>query len=120
MYFIQDPLDSDWRIVRDVEPRSCRVTANTEEEPLSAPGRADATTNLSNPTDVHPVENDPMREPVLEADVAHVLAHEESNDEGGHEEDDDEDGGTEEEDNSESCGNDTELQHGLEDFADYL
>ena len=71
-------------IVRDVEPRSRRVTGESEEGSLSAPGRNDATINVSGAT--HPLGegSEQVQEPVLEADVAHVIAHVEEDDEGGH------------------------------------
>lgn len=81
---MEDPLNPEWRIVRDVEPRSRRVTSESEDESLSAPGRVDATRNIPAATEVAAGGSERTTEPILGVDVAHVLAHEESNDEAGH------------------------------------
>ena len=64
------------------------MTAETEEQSLSAPGRNDATIYASGNRGSRGPDRDEGFQPVLEADVAHVVAHEERDDEGGHADDD--------------------------------
>ena len=111
-------MDPDWRIVRDVEPRSRRITLESEEESLSAPGCNDATRNLFGDRNPHGDGDGEGLHPVLEADVAHVIAHEEADNEGGHKDDNEI-----EEDSNDNEGDglhveDSELPAGAENVID--
>lgn len=73
--------------MRYKDPRSRRVIGGLTEASLSAPGRGDAThTSTSSEEDAG--TRDRPREPVLEADVVHVMAHEEVDDEAAYEDED--------------------------------
>ena len=108
----------DWKVVCDVEPRPKRITTESKEESLSAPGRADATEHLGN----YNVASQPLDEPqpkaVLEADVAHVVAHEESNDEAAYLEEDHKDAYDTKEDEVEPPQAEIGVQ--LQDFLGFL
>lgn len=85
VYFVDDPEDPEWKVVRYKDPRSRRVTGGLPEASLSAPGRPNATfyVNAIGGRDQnigHVSETVLEAEPVLDADVEHVMAHEESDD----------------------------------------
>ena len=84
VYFVPDPLNPRWKVVRDVEPRSQRINLESLEETLSALGRRDATMNIN--LGLPGLEEGVVleAEPVLEVDVAHVVAHEERDDKNAH------------------------------------
>ena len=77
---MDDPYDNEWKVVRYKDPRSRRVIDALSEGSASAPGRLNATRNLQRARrdDILPPDLQP--EPVLQADVEHVMAHEEDND----------------------------------------
>lgn len=85
VYFVDDPYDPEWKVVRYKDPRSRRVIGGIAEASLSAPGRGDAT-HMS--TSSEQVNGSPKRhlEPILEANVVHVMAHEEVDEEAAYEE----------------------------------
>ena len=87
VYFIDDPLDPDWKVVRYKDPRSARVTGGVTEATLSAPGREDAT-HIGQSSYEDDGSGDRPHEPVLEADVVHVVAHEEMDEEAAYMEED--------------------------------
>ena len=80
------------------------------DESLSAPGRNDATSNVA--ANLRRNGNDLVDtvEPVLYADVAHVLAHEEEDDEGGHDDIDESNEDTDEEEAENTVVDDSQLQ----------
>ncbi|KAG0614412.1 hypothetical protein M758_6G174600 [Ceratodon purpureus] len=81
VYFVDDPLDREWKVVRYKNPRSKRVTDGLSKGSLSAPGRLNATQLIfANARRENPVDEVPP-EPVLRADYQHVMAHEERDDE---------------------------------------
>lgn len=79
VYFIDDPEDPGWKVVRYKDPSSRRVTGGLQEASLSAHGRPDATFSV-NSVGGRDQSVDPVSEPVLEVDVEHVMAHEEADD----------------------------------------
>ena len=81
---MNDPVDPEWKVVRYKDPRSRRVVDSLSERSLSAPGRQFATLDLNRAgmREVHRGQARP--EPVLEADVQHVNAHVEHDDEAAH------------------------------------
>ncbi|KAG0504774.1 hypothetical protein M758_2G127700 [Ceratodon purpureus] len=85
VYFIEDLRNPEWRIVCHVEPRSRRNTTDSDDEILRAPGREDAAINIAVDNNDQEEELRRASEAVLDVDVAHVLAHEESDDEIAHE-----------------------------------
>ena len=87
VYFVDDPYDPGWKVVRYKDPRSRRVIEGLTEASLSAPGRGDAT-HISSTSEEDVETHDRPREPVVEADVVHVMAHEEVDDEAAYEEED--------------------------------
>lgn len=77
VYFVDDPINPEWKIVRYKEPRSRRVTGDIAESSLSARGRDNATfQNQPEEEREVPVDEVPAAL-VLAADVVHVMAHEE-------------------------------------------
>ena len=93
VYFVDDPYDPEWKVVIHKDPRSRRVTSLEVETTLTAPGRAVVTAEIRRPELPNEDTLPAQPAPVLEADVEHVIAHEESDDEAAyedvdHEEDD--------------------------------
>ena len=84
VYFVQDPHDPDRQVVVDVEPRARRIAADSSEERLSAPGRADATVNISRGVFSEGQGHEFVTVPVRDVNVAHVLAQEERDEEADH------------------------------------
>ena len=84
VYFVQDTNDPDWKIVVDVEPRARRVTKDSSDERLTAPGRSDATVNLCRGSSSNERGGDFVSEAVRDVDIAHVLANEERDDKAAH------------------------------------
>ena len=81
VYFVDDPINPEWKIVRYKEPRSRRVTGDIAESSLSARGRDNATfQNQPEEEREVPVDEVPAAL-VLAADVVHVMAHEEDDNE---------------------------------------
>ena len=74
VYFVEDPVDRGWKIVRHVEPRSRRVTGEDDGGLLSAPGRSDAVHNVNGRREDSPERAQPPQR-VLAADVDQVVAH---------------------------------------------
>ena len=88
IYFVDDAINPGWKVVRYKEPRSRRVTDALSKSSLSAPGRVGAETQ-NQPKGDHPGVNEKVAaEPVLGADVVHVMAHEEEDEEATDVEDD--------------------------------
>ena len=85
MYFVDDPYNPEWKVVIQKEPRSRRVTSLEVENSLSPSGRTHATRELLRPElpNEGTVPDPPA--PIREADVEHVMAHEESDEEPGYE-----------------------------------
>lgn len=81
VYFIEDPNDPDWKIVRHIEPRARRVTAERDDEVLSAPGHPVSSHNARLPDEAVIANGPPPGVPVLEVDVEHVMAYEEPDEE---------------------------------------
>ena len=81
---MDDPYDCEWKVVRYKDPRSRQMTDALSEGSLYAPGRANATRSIRSSLhhDRHP--NEMPLEHVLHADVQHVMAHEEDDDEVAH------------------------------------
>lgn len=84
VYFVDDPYNLEWKVVRYKDPRSRRVTDALSEGSLSAPGRANATRSICNFPRHDDYLNELLPEPILHADVQHVMAHEEDDDEAAH------------------------------------
>lgn len=84
VYFVDDPYDLEWKVVRYKDPRSRRVTDSLSEGSLSAPGRANATRSIRSYPGHDDYPNEMPAEPILHADVQHVMAHEEDDDEAAH------------------------------------
>ncbi|KAG0595825.1 hypothetical protein M758_UG201200 [Ceratodon purpureus] len=77
VYFVDDPINPEWKVVRYKEPRSSRVTGGIAETSLRAPGRDNAIVQ-DEPEEEREVPIDKVTvAPVLAADVVHVMAHEE-------------------------------------------
>ena len=84
---MDDPLDPEWKVVRYKDPRSRRVEGGLAEATLSAPGREEATDVRRQARDADP-GSEVRGDPILEADVVHVMAHEEDDDEAAYDDDD--------------------------------
>lgn len=84
VYFVDDPYDLEWKVVRYKDPRSRRVIDALSEGSLSAPGRPNATRLVGRFTRHDDYPNEMPPEPILHADVQHVMAHEEDDDEAAH------------------------------------
>ena len=78
MYFVNDVTDPDWKIVRQREPRSRRVTAELVGETLSASGSVDAAvmSAFARPMEGE-VPTEQVAQPILAALVEQVMAEEE-------------------------------------------
>ena len=87
VYFVDDPLNPELKVVRYKEPRARRIEGGIAEASLSAPGRQEAT-GISHVMEDAIPEAVGIRDPILEADVVHVMAHEEQDDEAAYEEED--------------------------------
>ena len=120
VYFIDDPIDPDWRIVRDVEPRSRRFMEETDAESLSAPGPVNATMNAGVHRGEAPSLSAEDTEPILPVDVEHVLAHEESDDDAPYADLDHTDDIIFEAENEDAIGIETESQRVVGNFWDDL
>ena len=82
MYFIDDVTDPEWKIVRQREPRSRRVTSEMGGETLSAAGRVNAAVQ---PVGLRPVcaegSTEEVPQPIPAAIVEQVMAEEDVDEE---------------------------------------
>ena len=80
VYFVDDPYEPEWKVVRYKNPRSRRVVDSLSQSSLSAPGRLNATQILRRDDARSELEAPAIAELVLRADIQHVEAHEENDD----------------------------------------
>ena len=77
VYFIDDPYDRDWRVVRYKMPRSRRVTNALSEGSLSAPGRPYVPSVMRRSHGANGERNRVPAEQVPTRDVQQAMAEEE-------------------------------------------